>query len=350
MTLLRCLRNRLGAALFGGALFVCATSVLAQEEDLTPAEFFAGKDISLYIGTAPGGAYDNFGRLVARHIGKHIPGNPTLVPVNMEGAGSLKLANWLYNAAPRDGTTLGVINRGTAFEPLVGMQELTRFDARNFNWLGTPTNDRSVCVAWTGSGLTHFDELYERPLYVGSTGGGSGTDVFPKIINGTLGTQLRVVNGYPGGNDIDFAMERGEVDGRCSWSWSSILSGKKDWLDQGLITPFLQLSLDQNPDLPHVPNIMDLARTEEHSQIFRLMFARETLGYPFLGPPDIPPDRIAVLRQAFQDTMRDPEFLDEATRSRLTINPVDGAEIEDLVIELYATPEPVIEKTRSILR
>jgi hypothetical protein len=208
----------------------------------------------------------------------------------------------------------------------------------------------SVCVAWSASGLAHFDELFERTLYVGSTGGGSGTDVFPKIINGTLGTQMRIVSGYPGGNDIDFAMERREIDGRCSWSWSSILSGKKDWLDQGLITPFLQLSLEHNLDLPNVPNIMDVAQTEEHRQIFRLMFARETLGYPFLGPPEIPADRLAVIRQAFADTMRDPNFVDEATRSRLTVDPVSGEEIQDLVIGLYATPEAVIERTRSLLR
>ncbi len=334
-------------SLLGVLALLALTSPSADAQ--TPEEFFNGKDITIYIGTAPGGGYDNFGRLVARHIGKHIPGNPTLVPVNMEGAGSLKLANWLYNAAPRDGTALGVLNRGTAFEPLIGMQQLTRFDATKFSWIGTPTNDRSVCVAWNTFGLENFDELYERPLYVGSTGGGSGTDVFPKIINGTLGTQMRVVSGYPGGNNIDFAMERGEVDGRCSWSWSSILSSKKDWLDQGLITVFLQLSQDQNPDLPDVPNIMDLARTEEHRQIFRLMFARETLGYPFLGPPGIPDERLAAIRMGFEDTMRDPAFVDEATRSRLTINPIRGEEIQELVSELYATPEPIIEKTRSIL-
>jgi tripartite-type tricarboxylate transporter receptor subunit TctC len=312
-------------------------------------QFFRGKDVTLYIGTAAGGGYDNYGRLVARHIGKHIQGNPTLVPVNMEGAGSLKLANWLYNAAPRDGTALAVMNRGTAFEPLIGLTQLTRFNATEFNWIGSPTNDRSVCVAWHEAGLEHFDDLYERPLYVGSTGGGSGTDVFPKIINGTLGTQMVVVSGYPGGNDIDFAMERGEVDGRCSWSWSSILSGKKVWLDEGLITVFLQLSLDQNPDLPHVPNIMDLAETEEHRQIFRLMFARETLGYPFLAPPGVPPDRLAALRQAFRDTMEDPEFIAEATRSHLTVNPVTGEEIQDLVVDLYNTPDQVVERTREIL-
>jgi tripartite-type tricarboxylate transporter receptor subunit TctC len=348
MRLLRCLRNSVAVAALGAAL-VPVASFAAEDDGLSPAEFFAGRDITLYIGTAPGGGYDNFGRLVARHMGKHVPGNPTFVPVNMEGAGSLKLANWLYNAAPRDGTALAVLNRGTAFEPLIGMEELTRFDATHFNWIGTPTNDMSVCVAWTESGLEHFNDLYERPLYVGSTGGGSGTDVFPKIINGTLGTQMRVVSGYPGGNDIDFAMERGEVDGRCSWSWSSILSGKKDWLDAGLITVFLQLSLEHNPDLPGVPNIMDLAESPEHTQIFRLMFARETLGYPFLGPPEIPADRLAALRQAFDETMSDPEFVDEATRSRLTIDPVSGEEIQDLVAELYATPEPVIERTRSLL-
>jgi tripartite-type tricarboxylate transporter receptor subunit TctC len=332
-------------ALLGVALF-SAMPAAAQGVE----EFYRGKGIALYIGTAPGGGYDNYGRLVGRHLSKHMPGYPTIVPMNMEGAGSLKLANWLYNAAPRDGLAIAVMNRGTAFEPLLGLRELTRFDATQFNWIGTPTNDMSVCVAWTASGLEHFNDLYERPLYVGSTGGGSGTDVFPKVINGTLGTQMRIVSGYPGGNDIDFAMERGEVDGRCSWSWSSILSGKKEWLDQGLITPFLQLSLEHNPDLPDVPNIMDLAQNDEQLQIFRLMFARETLGYPFLAPPGIPADRVAALRQAFADTMEDPEFIMEVERSRLTVDPVSGEEIQNLVTELYATPEAVIEKTRALLR
>jgi tripartite-type tricarboxylate transporter receptor subunit TctC len=337
----------LSAALAAG-LAACLGSAPAFAQSV--AEFYRGKDLTVYIGTAPGGGYDNYGRLVARHISKHLPGNPTLVPVNMEGAGSLKLANWLYNAAPRDGTAIAVLNRGTAFEPLIGLRELTRFDATQFKWIGTPTNDMSVCVAWTASGLDHFNDLFERPLYVGSTGGGSGTDVFPKIINGTLGTQMRIVSGYPGGNDIDFAMERGEVDGRCSWSWSSILSGKKDWLDQGLITPFLQLSLEHNPDLPNVPNIMDLAQNEEQLQIFRLMFARETLGYPFLAPPGIPSDRLAALREGFRATMHDPDFVSEVERSRLTVDPVYGEEIQELVVELYDTPETVIEKTRALLR
>ena len=338
------LSNAAGAAAFFAAL------MLAPAAAQTPEAFFRGKDVTVYIGTAPGGAYDLFGRLVARHIGRHIPGNPTMVPVNMEGAGSLKLANWLYNAAPRDGTVIAVMNRGTSFEPLLGQTMLTRFDPTKFTWIGSPTDDMSVCAASEQAELGDFDELYTRPIFVGSTGGGSGSDVFPKIINGTLGTQIRIVSGYPGGNDIDFAMERGEVDGRCGWSWSSVIATKKEWLDSGRIKVFLQLSLNRNPDLPGVPNIMELAKSEEDRQIFRLVFGRETLGYPFLAPPDIPADRAAALREAFMDTMADPAFLDEAGRSRLTINPVTGDQIQALVAELYATPRPVIERTRAMLR
>ncbi len=268
----------------------------------------------------------------------------------MEGAGSLKLANWLYNAAPRDGTAIGIVNRGTLFEPLLGQTALTRFDAAKYTWIGSPADDMSVCVVSEAAAVTDFEELYRRTIFVGTTGGGAGSDVFPRIVNAVLGTDMKIVSGYPGGNDIDLAMERGEVDGRCGWSWSSVIATKKEWLDSGRIKVILQLSLRENPDLPEVPNIMDLARTREDTQIFRLVFARDTLGYPFMAPPGLPADRAAAFREAFMDTMEDPEYLSDAARSRVPINPIAGGEIEELLAELYATPTPVVEKVRAFLR
>ena len=271
----------------------------------TPEQFFKGKNISLYIGLAVGGGYDVYGRIVARHMGKHIPGNPTIVPKNMEGAGSLRLANWLYNVAPKDGTAFGIINRGIPFEPLIG-NKAARFDATKFTWIGSANDEVSTCVAWNRAGVTKFDDLFSKQLFVGGTGGSADTDQFPKIINGVFGTKFKLVSGYPGGNDVEFAMERGEVDGRCGWSWSTLVSARKKWYEDGTIKILVQLALHKHKDLPDVPLIIDLAKTEEQKQVLRLIFVRATLGRPFLAPPGLPADRADVLRRAFDATMKDP--------------------------------------------
>jgi len=313
-------------------------------------EFYQDNVLSLYIGFSVGGGYDAYGRILSRHIGKHIPGNPTVVPINMEGAGSLKLANWLYNAAPQDGSAIGIISRGVPFEPLVGNRDSALFDASQYTWIGSTTDEVSVCATWERTGITRFDQLFEQELIVGGTGSGADADVFPKIIRGVLGAKLRLVSGYPGGNDIEFAMERGEVDGRCGWSWSSIVATKQQWLEDGTINILVQLALHKHPDLPDVPLITDLARTEEERRIFRLIFVRCVLGRPFLGPPNMPADRVAALRAAFDATMEDPEFLEEAMRSRLEITPIPGGELQDLVAEVYATAPEIVDKTREYLR
>ena len=329
-------------------IFSLAASVPAKAQSVE--EFYEGNVLSLYIGFSVGGGYDAYGRIVSRHLGKHIPGNPTVVPVNMEGAGSLRLANWLYNAAPKDGSAIGIMSRGVPFEPLVGNRESSQFDASKYSWIGSTTDEVSVCAAWDRTGIDEFDDLYAKELIVGGTGSGADADVFPKIISGVLGAKLRLVSGYPGGNDIEFAMERGEVDGRCGWSWSSILATKQRLLEDGTIKVFLQLALHKHPDLPHVPLITDLARNEEERQIFRLIFVRCVLGRPFMGPPGMPADRLEALRAAFDATMQDPEFLEEAMRSRLEITPIPGAELQDLVAEVYATSPEIVEKTREYLR
>src|SRR5215831_15493478 len=293
----------------------------------SPAEFYKGRNIELYIGYSVGGAYDLYARVLARHLGKHIPGNPTIVPKNMEGAGSLRLANWLYNVGAKDGTVLATIGRGTAFDPLLGSKD-AQFRADKFTWIGSANKE----------------------LIVGGTSQAADTDQFPRILNGVLGTKFRIVTGYPGGNDVTLAMERGEVKGRCGWSWSSVLSTHKRWIEDKSISVLVQLSLNKHPDLPDVPLVMDFAKTEDQQQMFKLIFARQVMGRPYLAPPDVPKDRAEALRKAFIDTMKDNEFLADAEKSQLEINPVDGAEVEKLVKELYQTPKPLADKAAQFIR
>src|SRR6516165_7871148 len=313
------------------------------------ANFYKGRNVELYIGYSVGGAYDLYARLLARHFGKHIPGDPIIVPRNMEGAGSLRLANWLYNVGGRDGTALATIGRGTVFDPLLGSKG-AQFQADKFTWIGSANNEVSVCVAWKTSGITKFEDLFEKELIVGGTGQAADTDQYPRILNGVLGTKFKIVSGYPGGNDITLAMERGEVKGRCGWSWSSVLSTHKRWVEDGSMKVLVQLSLRRHPELPDVPLVLDFAKTEEQQQVFKLIFARQVMGRPFLAPPGVPKDRAAALRTAFSDTMRDPEFLADAEKTQLEITPVAGDAVEKLVTEVYQTPKAIAAKAAEFIR
>jgi tripartite-type tricarboxylate transporter receptor subunit TctC len=332
----------LAAAAF---MLLAASSGWAQ----SPAEFYKGKTVELYIGYSVGGGYDLYARMLARYLGRHIPGNPTVVPKNMEGAGSLRLANWLYNIGPKDGTAIATIGRGTGFDPILGNAK-AQFDGTKFTWIGSANNEVSVCGAWHTSGITKFDDLLTKELVVGGTSSSADTDQFPKIVNGVLGTKMRIVTGYPGGNDVGLAMERGEVQGRCGWSWSSVKSTRQKWLDEKRINILMQLSLDKHPDLPNVPLVTDLAKSEEQRQILRIIFARQVMGRPYLAPPGAPPDRVEALRKAFMDTMADKDFLADADKAQLEITPVPGAEVEKLVKELYATPSAVAQKAIAAIK
>jgi tripartite-type tricarboxylate transporter receptor subunit TctC len=339
------LRGIAAAVLSIASIAIVPASAAAQ----SPADFYKGRNVDLYIGYSVGGAYDLYARVIARHLGKHIPGNPTIVPKNMEGAGSLRLANWIYNVGPKDGSALATIGRGTAFDPLLGSKG-AQFRADRFTWIGSANNEVSVCVAWKGSGITKLEDALSKELIVGGTGQAADTDQFPRILNGVLGTKFKIVTGYPGGNDVTLAMERGEVKGRCGWSWSSVLATHKGWVDDKSITVLAQLSLNKHPDLPDIPLIMDFAKSEDQQQIFKLIFARQVMGRPYLAPPGVPADRVEALRKAFMETMRDPEFLAEAEKSQLEITPVPGAEVEKLVQDLYQTPKALAEKAAQFIR
>ena len=328
----------IAAALF---LIALPAAVTAQ----SAADFYKGRNVSLAIGFSPGGAYDLYARVIARHMGGHIAGNPMLVPQNMEGAGSLRLANFLYRVAPRDGSALATFGRGIAFDPLL-IGQGDAFDAQKFNWIGSANNEVSVCVALKNSGIAKFEDLFDKELTVGGTGASADTDQFPRVLNGVLGTHLKIVQGYPGGNDVVLAMERGEVKGRCGWSWSSVISTHKSWIEDKRMIVLVQLSLAKHPDLPDVPLVMDFAKTDEQRQILKMIFARQVMGRPYVAPPDVPAERVAALRQAFMATMTDKDFLAEAAKTQLEINPVPGADVEKLVKDVYATPPDVIAKAK----
>jgi tripartite-type tricarboxylate transporter receptor subunit TctC len=315
----------------------------------SPADFYKGKTVDLYVGYSVGGGYDLYARVLARHIGAHIPGNPTVIVKNMEGAGSLRLANWLYRVAPKDGSVIGIIGRGTGFDPLLSQQG-AQFDGPKFTWIGSGNHEVSVCVAYGDrAGVTKFADLKSREMTVGGTGASADTDQFPRVVNGVLGTKMKIVSGYPGGNDIVLAMERGELQGRCGWSWSSVKATHGAWIAQKKLNILVQLALQKHPDLPDVPLIMDLAKTDEQKQIMRLIFARQVMGRPYFAPPGVPADRAEALRKAFMETMQDKDFLADAEKAQLEVTPVSGEEVQKLVAEVYATPPEIAKKAAAIL-
>lgn len=312
------------------------------------AEFYKGKSIDLYIQTSVGGGYDGYARLVSRFMPKYIPGNPQVLPKNMPGAGGLTAANYLYNAAPKDGTAIGTISRGTAFDPLLG-NKAAQLDGTKFNWLGSTNNEVSVCVTWHTTGIATFADAQKQEVVVGATGPTADTYQYPKIINAALGSKFKIVTGYKGGNEVDLAMERGEVQGRCSWSWTSVKGLHQSWLDEKKINILYQMGLSKHRDLPDVPLIIDLAKTDEARSILRMVFARQVMAWPYLAPPGTPADRVAALRQAFMETMKDPNFLAAADKAGLEVTPVSGLEIQKLVQDIYATPPAVVSKVARIL-
>jgi tripartite-type tricarboxylate transporter receptor subunit TctC len=312
------------------------------------ADFYRGKTVDVYIGTSVGGGYDAYARLVSRYLGKYLPGNPNVVPQNMPGGGGMRLANFLFNAAPKEGTTIGIINRGIGFDQLLG-NKTAQFEATRFNWIGSTNNEVSVCVAWHTVGVTRYEQVLDRELVVGASGPAADTFQFPKIANGVLGTKFKIIPGYPGGNDIDLAMERGEVQGRCGWSWTAVKATHQPWLDQKKIHILFQMALDKHPDLPNTPLIIDLARNDEDRAVFKLMFSRQVMAWPFVAPPGVPRERIEALRTAFTAAMQDKDFLADANKGNLEVRPVTGADMQKLINDVAQTQPALMQRTTQLL-
>jgi tripartite-type tricarboxylate transporter receptor subunit TctC len=324
------------------ALFALIAVVVSQPAQAQSVEeFYRGKSISLLIGFSVGGGYDLYARHLARHLGKHIPGNPTIVPQNMAGAGSLRAANFLYSAAPKDGTTIGTFARTTGINPL--LESGATFDGTKFTWLGSVTDDVSTCVTWHTSPVKTFKDFLEKPVTLGGQGPSSEPDIFARLFKNVFGAPVKLVAGYPGTNEITLAMERGEVDGLCGLSWSTIKTRHAQSLRDKKINVLVQASFRRAPGLD-APLVMEQTKDPEKLQILKLILAAQEMARPFAAPPDIPSDRKAALIAAFDATMKDPEYLAEAQKLNIDVNPVTAKALDDLLAELYATPKDVVQK------
>jgi tripartite-type tricarboxylate transporter receptor subunit TctC len=322
------------------ALGVLATLSPAHAQSV--ADFYKGKNINLVIGFEAGGGYDIYGRLLARHMASHIPGHPTIVVQNLPGAGSQRAAQYIYSTAPKDGTAIGTFGRQMGIAPL--LTSSAQFDGTKFTWLGSITNEVSTCVAWHTATVKRWDDVLTKQIIMGGDGPGADPDVFALLYKNVFGAKIELVSGYHGTSPIILAMERGEVDGLCGYSWSTIKSKNKAWLDDKKINILIQAALKKEPDLPDVPLALDLAKTEEQRQILKLLLTSQETARPFAAPPGIPADRKAALIAAFEQTMTDPEFLAEAKKLNLDVNPMSATTFHELMAELYATPKPVLEK------
>jgi tripartite-type tricarboxylate transporter receptor subunit TctC len=299
--------------------------------------FYKGKTMQLLIGFGPGGGYDLYGRAVARHMGRFIPGNPSLVPQNMAGAGSVRAASSLYNAAPKDGSVIGTFSRGIIVDTLLGANK-GMFDAQNFGWIGSVTNEVSVCGFSRRSGIQTWDDMLSKDTTVGSSGTADDLGVYANVLRSVFDAKLKLVSGYPGTADILLAVERGELGGLCGWSWSTLKSRSKALYESKEIAVPVQLGLSPHEDLAGVPLITTLTKDPTKSAVLRLIFSRQTMARPFAAPPGLPEERLRALRTAFDATMKDKDFLAEAQRLDLEVRPVSGLEIDALVANLAKTP------------
>jgi len=321
-------------------LLVGASTVPSGADDADV--FYRGKNVELYVGFFVGAGYDQRGRLLARYMGRYIPGNPTITVKNMEGAGSLKLGNWLKNTASRDGTVFGMIARGAGFDALFGNQAAV-FSGPELNWIGTPSSETNICAVVASSGINRFEDTFSKRVIVGSVAGGDSGEL-PGLMNAVFGSKFDIVSGYKVSGDVSLAIERGEVQGRCGWSWSSIKNTHQQWVDDKRLNLLLQFGFKKHPQLPDVPLVLDIAKDEQQKQLLKLVIARQLFGWPFVAPPGVPAERVAVLRKAFMQTMEDKEFIADAAKQKIDVEPVPGEELQRLIVELYATaPEMVAE-------
>lgn len=324
-----------------------AAPMAAQAE--TPAEFWAGKTIDYIVPTSPGGDYDLRSRLMARHFPRLLPGNPQIVVRNMPGGLGIAAANYVYNVAPRDGTVLHTIFQNMPTLQAIGAKEV-KFDVRKFGWIGNTTDSPNVVNSWHTTGITKIEDLYTKELVVGAPGTASTSYVYPAAMNAILGTKFKIVTGYPGGNNVNLAMEKGEVGGRGSNSWASWKSGHPEWLKNGKIHILVQVALKRAPDLPNVPLMYELAKNEEDRDVLKFMSSDMGISRAVVTTPGVPAERLQAFRRAFDKMMTDKEFLAEAAKTKKDISPSTGEEAQAVAESMLNAPPKVIERARILIR
>ena len=307
------------------------------------ADFYKGKSIDLYIGLSAGGGYDLFARITAKYMEKHIPGNPNIVPKQMVGAGGQKAAAYVYEVAPKDGTAMVAAPQEIALDQALGTLPI-KFDATKANWIGNPSIDNNVIVMWHTSGVKTIEDAKKKEYVIAATAANGASAQYPQVLNSLVGTKFKIIAGYPGGRDMDLAMERGEVHGRGSNAWASYKATQPDWLKDGKINLIAQIGLTKDRELPDVPLLMDLGPTPEDRAALKLLSSVAAVGRPLVMGPGVPADRVAALRRAFDLTVKDPAYIAELQKINLPLNPMGGEELQQVVTDMVNTPKPIVER------
>jgi tripartite-type tricarboxylate transporter receptor subunit TctC len=312
-------------------------------------DFYRGKRVTLVIGYGTGGGYDTYARLFARFVGEHIPGKPTVIAQNMPGAGSRGAANWLYNVAPKDGTVIATLSQTTPTDQALGQSGI-QFDARRYNWIGNMVVVNNILFVSAASGVRTIDDARKKVITVGATGASSPSVLYPQVSNTILGTRFKIVAGYPGGGDINLAVERGEVDGRGSDSWASMKANNARWLREKTINILFQIGPRREADLADAPLWSELGESDEQRQILDVLSGDVAVGRPILTTPDVPAERVAALRLAFDQTMRDPKFVAAAEQAGMVLNPLGGEELQRIVARVTSPAPELIAKVKEAIR
>jgi tripartite-type tricarboxylate transporter receptor subunit TctC len=325
------------------ALALCAAAPAASQPLST---------ITITVGTSAGGTYDASARLLARHMGQYLPGNPQFIIQNLPGGGGLVAFNQLANTAPRDGSVMTISDGAVLFEALFG-NPAARFDARKLNWIGSRARETPLCVAMAskvpGKSAATIKDAQQHEVVVGAIGG-TRTDNSSRLANALLGTKLKIVTGYPGSSEIVLALERGEVEGMCGWSWTTIKRRVPEWLRDKKLNLLVQTGVEKAPDLPDVPLALDLARNNEERDIMRLLISDTQIATPLIAPPDVPAARVAELRNAFDQAMQNPQLLADAQQQQIDIDPTPGVKLQAAVDQMFTLPEPIVAKAKVIFR
>jgi tripartite-type tricarboxylate transporter receptor subunit TctC len=315
------------------------------------SDFYKGKQVKLIIGYPAGAGYDVHARLLGRHMSRYIPGEPSIIPQNMPGAGSIRSANYVYSVAPKDGLTIGAINRSVPLAPMLGTteSEQTHFDALKFGWIGSMNSTVSIAIVWAASGIKSFDELMKREVIVAASAPASDSYVFANILKNIVGAKLKIVPGYQGSTENYLALERGEATGYMGTSYSSLKATRPDWIRDKKVNILVQISLAKDPELPDVPLVMDYAN-EKQKQALELILAPQQAGRPYMTTPGVDPARLAALQKAFMDTMKDPQFVAEAQKEQIDIDPMDGNQVQALLEKLYKSTPDVVKAAQDALK
>ena len=339
-------RHAMQLACASAIAFAASSSAMAQ----APADgAFKGKTVTIYVGGTAGGGIDIGARMMARYMGPHLPGHPNVVVQTMPGAGGVRLMEYLNSVAVKDGTALGAFATGPILQPLIGARAV-KYKMTDYPAIGAIEKDNSFCTTWHASPVKTYEDVLKRETSVAGTGAASTTDIFPVVLNAVLGTKFKVITGYLGTQETIMAVERGETDGRCGWGWSSLKSSKPDWLRDKKLNFILQLGLTKNPELKDVPLALDMAKTEEGKQMLRVIFAPQATTRPYFAPPGTPPERVEELRSAFIAALKSPGAVSEMKKIfGEEPDPTPGAEMQKILAEIYATPEPVIAKLKKII-